>query len=199
MSTVLDQTTEQPFTQRGDLASKSAATYTPGGLATIHATQMTRPGDTNAYTIGDLVANSTTIASVTGLVFPNAVRRPGEALRIERLRLRKSTPLLTNASFRVYICRALPGLSVGDNGAFNASGVLAVDNIQHVIGWFDVTMDRAGAAGARGVGVPNNGAAITLTPSGASSTTLIGLIEATAAYAPGSAEAFDATLEGQWA
>lgn len=170
--------------------------YTPGGLQTVHATTMTRPADTTAYAAGDLVANSTTAASVTGLVFPLSTRVAGEAIRIERLRLRKSGPSLTNASFRVYICRALPTLAVGDNGAFNASGVLAMDNVQYVIGWFDITMDRGATVGARGVGVPNQGNAITLTP--IAGTTLYGLIEATAAYAPVSAETWDATLEGQW-
>lgn len=171
---------------------------TPGGLAAIHATQFARPADTTAYASGDLVANSTTAGSVTGLVFPSAVREAGECLRVERVRLRKSGTSLTNASFRVYLCRALPTLSVGDNGAFNTSSVLAVDDVQYIIGWFDVTMDRAGTAGARGTGVPNVGPALTLSPVG-SSTTLYALIEATAAYTPASGETWNCTLEGQWA
>jgi hypothetical protein len=170
---------------------------TPGGLQTIAATPFNRPADTTAYAAGDLVANSTTAGLVTGLIFPLAVRGAGEAIRIERLRLRKSGAVLTNASFRVYICRALPTLSVGDNGALNASSVLAIDDVQYVVGWFDVTMDRSATAGARGVGIPNAGAAITIAPV-ASGTTLYGLVEATAAYTPASGETFNATLEGQW-
>ena len=169
---------------------------TPGGIATIHATTMTRPADTTAYTAGDLVANSTTAGSVTGLVFPGAVRN-NEGVRIERLRLRKSGTSLTNASFRVYICRALPTLSVGDNAQLNNSGVMAIDNIQYVIGWFDVTMDRSATVGARGTGTPNSGNAIAVSPIDGT-TQLIGLIEATAAYTPVSGETFDCTLEGQW-
>jgi hypothetical protein len=179
-----------------DLHVPYPAGWTPSGLATIHATAFNRPANTTAYTAGDLVANSATAGSATGLVFLNAVRGDGEAIRIERVRLRKSSAVLTNASFRVYICRALPTLSVGDNGALNASSVLAIDDIQYVIGWFDLTMDRSGTAGARGVGVPNAGSAITLSP--VSGTTIIGLIEATAAYGPASGETFNATLEGQW-
>ena len=170
--------------------------YTPGGIATIASATMTRPADTTAYAAGDLVANSTTAGSVTGLVFSAAVRL-NENYRIEALRLRKSDPSLTNASFRVYICRALPTLTVGDNGAFNASGVLALDSIQHVIEWFDVTMARSGVAGAFGRGVPNIGGAVALSPVDPS-TTLYGLIEATAAYTPASGEAFNCILEGQW-
>lgn len=169
---------------------------TPGGIATIPSATMTRPADTTAYASGDLVANSTTAGSVTGLVFANAVR-VNENFRIERVRLRKSGPSITNASFRVYICRALPVLSVGDNAQLNNSGVMAIDDVSYIVDWFDITMARGGTAGAFGVGVPNIGSAIALSPVDPS-TTLIGLIEATAAYTPVSGETFNCVLEGQW-
>src|SRR4051812_4733252 len=76
---------------------KPLPSYTPGGLVHIPATQFTRPANTTAYAIGDLVADNATAGSVAGMLFPNAVRNAGEAIRIERLRLRKSTALLTNA------------------------------------------------------------------------------------------------------
>lgn len=173
-------------------------TYSLGGLQAVTADTMTRPADTTAYAAGDLVANSTTAGSVTGLIFQNAVRLNGECARWERLRLRKSGTSLTNASFRVYLFTALPTLSVGDNGAFNASSVLAIDDMDKLVGWFDVTMDRSGAAGARGSGIPNSGSAMTFKPSVSTTTTVYGLIEATAAYTPTSGETFIATLEGQW-
>ena len=171
-------------------------TYSLGGLQAVSSATMTRPADTTAYTSGDLVANSTTAGSVTGLVFANAVRFDLECARWERIRLRKSGTSLTNASFRVYLFRALPTLSAGDNAAFNSSSVLAIDDVDKLVGWFDVTMDRSGAAGARGTGTPNAGPALTASPT--SGTTLYGLIEATAAYTPVSGETFTATLEGQW-
>lgn len=170
--------------------------YSLGGLQAVPSNTMTRPADTTAYTSGDLVANSTTAGSVTGMVFPNAVRLDLESARFERLRLRKSSATLTNASFRVYLFTALPTLSVGDNAAFNSSSVLAVDDMDKLIGWFDVTMDRSGAAGARGSGTPNSGPALTCKPT--ASQTLYALIEATAAYTPTSGETFNAVLEGQW-
>jgi len=169
---------------------------TPGGIATIPSATMTRPADTTAYASGDLVANSTTAGSVTGLVFANAIR-VNENFRIERVCLRKSDPSITNASFRVYICRALPVLSVGDNAQLNNSGVMAIDDVSYIVDWFDITMARGGERGAFGVGVPNIGSAIALSPVDPS-TTLIGLIEATAAYTPVSGETFDCVLEGQW-
>jgi hypothetical protein len=57
-------------------------------------------------------------------------------------------------------------------------------------------MDRSATAGARGAGLPNLGSGITVAPT--AGTTLYGLIEALAAYTPGSAETFVATLEGIW-
>jgi hypothetical protein len=172
-------------------------TYSLGGLQAVPSLTMTRPADTTAYAQYDLVANSTTAGSVTGLVFPNAGRFDGESLRVERLRLRKSSASQTNATFRVYLFTALPTLSVGDNGVLNTSGgVMAIDDVDKLIGWFDVTMNRSGTAGAVGVGSPSAGSAITCKPS--ASQTLYGLIEATAAYTPTSGETFNAVLEGQW-
>ena len=172
-------------------------TYSLGGLQAVASNTMTRPADTTAYAQYDLVANSTTAGSVTGLVFPNAVRFDLECARFERLRLRKSSASQTNATFRVYLFTALPTLSVGDNGVLNTSGgVMAIDDMDKLVGWFDVTMNRSGTAGAWGVGTPNAGPALTIKP--ASGTSLYGLIEATAAYTPTSGETFNAVLEGQW-
>lgn len=182
-------------------ASDASATapvpgYTPGGLQAIPATAFNRPANTTAYTAGDLVADTVTAGSVAVVAIPNAVRAAGEFLRVERVRLRKSGTGLTNASFRVYLCRALPAFSVGDNGVLNTAGALAIDDVVYVVGWFDVVMDRSATAGARGVAAPNVGAAVTLSPS--SGTTLYAIIEALGAYTPVSAETFNMTLEGQW-
>jgi hypothetical protein len=168
---------------------------TPDGLQTVSAS-VTRPADTTAYAAGDLVANSTTAGSVVPLAFSSAVREEGSRFRIERIRLRTSSTSLTNASFRVYIFRGSPTVSVGDNGALNASSVLAIDDVQYLVGWADITLDRSATAGAAGRGVPSTGSGMTEAP--ATGTTLYGLIEATAAYTPTSAEVFTVTLEGQW-
>lgn len=177
-------------------ASDGFKTTTNDGLQAIPSAQLTRPANTTPYSIGDLVDSTTTAGSVTGFVFANAVRNAGEAFRCERIRLRKSGTSLTNASFRVYLCRALPTFSVGDNGVLNTAGALAIDDIKYVVGWFDLVMDRSATSGARGVGVPNAGGAISLVPF--SGTTLYCFVEALAGYTPLSGELWDATLEGQW-
>lgn len=168
--------------------------FSPGGFITLTAT-FTRPADTTAYAAGDLVANSTTAGLVVPLTFSEAVRVPGEAIRIERARLRKSSAGLTNAQFRVCILRVPPVVSVGDNGVFDNANVMAISDIAEYVGAFDISMDKAAASGARGVGVPTVGSGITLVP-GNGTSAIYALIQATAAYTPASGEAFTLTLEG---
>lgn len=154
----------------------------------------TRPADTTAYAAGDLVANSTTAGSVVPLSFANAIRTAGDCVRIERVRVKKTSTTLTNASFRVHLYEASPTPTVGDNGVFNTSGALASNNVLNYAGSFAVTMAWSGSDGAIGVGVPMTGPGATASPT--SGTTLYALLEVTAAYTPASAETFTVTLEG---
>ncbi len=160
---------------------------TPDGLQAVSAT-FTRPADTSAYAAGDLVANAATAGSVAPATFAGAVREEGSAIRIDRIRLRKSGTSLANAAFRVYVFRGQPTPSVGDNAQLHNAGVLAIDDVAHLVGWADIVMDRAAAAGACGRGPSSSGPAITTAP--AAGTSLHALIEATAAYTPESGESF---------
>ena len=154
----------------------------------------TRPSDTTAYAVGDLVANSTTSGSVVPLSFANAVRSAGDCVRIERVRIEKSGTSLTNASFRLHLFEASPTPTVGDNGVFNNAGVLATNNVLNHAGTFPVTMIWSGSDGAMGIGVPTTGAGATVSPT--SGTTIYGLLEVTGAYTPASGEVFYVVLEG---
>ena len=161
-------------------------TYAPG-LADCLTAAVTRPADTTAYAIGDLLANSTTAASVTALEFASAVQATGRCVRIDRVRLRKSGTSIANASFRLHIYSASPGTPAnGDNGAFSTAGA-------NYVGALDVTVDRAFTDGAAGAGL-----SLTSTPmlvEIAAGTTVFGLLEARGAYTPASAEVFTVTLE----
>lgn len=168
--------------------------YSPGGFFTVSAS-FTRPADTTAYSAGDRVADSAGAATV--LEFTNVARATSEAVRIERIRMRKTGTSLANASFRVHIFRTLPTVGVNDNGVFNAAGSLALADIAGYVGSVDVTMDKAGTIGARGVGVPATGAGITCEAAGTSGheTSLWAVVEALAAYTPVSGETFTVTIE----
>lgn len=172
-------------------------TYGPGGLTTV-AASFVRPADATPYAAGDLAANATTAGAVVPVELVGATRATGEAIRVERVRLRKSGPILTNAIFRIHLFRKPPVVSVGDNGVFNAGGVLALADIEGHAGHVDVTMDLAAAVGARGVGVPASGAGITCEAFGVigHETSLWALVEVRGAYVPTSGETFVITLEG---
>ena len=172
------------------------AVYSPGGFFTAVAS-LTRPANTTAYAAHDAVLAATSGADA--LEIRSVSRFPLEAMRIERLRLRKSSATLTGAQFRVHVFRIKPALSANDNDAFdNGAGVLALADITGHIGTFDITMTYAGAAGAHGEGVPAKGAAITCESAGAagSENSVWAVIETLAAYTPASAETFVVTLEG---
>lgn len=170
--------------------------FTPSGFLTV-SMSFARPADTLAYAAGDLVANSTVLGSLVVPKIQNVMRMVGEAVRVERIRLRKTSVTLVSATFRVHLFRIAPTLSVADNGVFNAAGVLALADITGYVGGFDVTMDVAGAAGASGRGVPLMGSGVTLEASGTvgDETTVWVVIQATAAYVPASGETFTLTLE----
>jgi hypothetical protein len=161
-----------------------------GGKATNVSANFTRPADTTAYASGDLVANSTTAASVVPMNF--TVARINDATgMIRRVRVKKSTTTTTNASFRVHLYQNDPsastGISNGDNGAW-------LTKEAGYLGSCDVTIDKAFSDAAEGVGVPNNGTEVNFKPTSGAQT-VYALLEARAAYTPGNAEVFTVTLE----
>lgn len=148
----------------------------------------TRPANTTAYAAGDLVANSTTAGSVAPLEFSlNGVGRTGT---VRRARIFKSTNTTTSASFALHLFEAAPTVGNGDNGA-----LAVATNLSSWLGKLAIDMSSGAEAGASagcaqvsgdfmiGVALPTAGQRI------------YGLIEANAAYAPGSAEVFTVRLE----
>ena len=147
------------------------AVTTPRGVLSLRA-GFARPNDTTAYTANDLVGTNTSVAAGNTIEVPNAVANPSDAVRVERVVLRKSNKSLTNASFRVHIFDRRPTWDVGDNGAGGVIGALAVADLDGHKGYVDITMDRASAtAGACGVAAVSP--AITVSPLSGTSTTTI--------------------------
>lgn len=150
------------------------------------SSNFTRPSDTTQYTAGDLVANSTTAASVTPLSWATTGSRP---FYIPRVRLQKSATSVTSASFRLHLFDSAPTVATtGDNGAIPTD----VTAVTKWLGSFSGTMVASFA----------DGAAVDLLPTPSFLTrnyigdpgTLYGLLEATATYTPASAEVFTATV-----
>jgi hypothetical protein len=157
------------------------------GIVATPSTTVTRPANTTAYVVGQLVANSTTAGSVTALQF-TASRLAAGSATIRRGRLSKTSTSTTNAAFRLHLFSASPlAPTNGDGGAFVPVGAA------NYLGALDVTSMIACTDGAAGNGAPLIGSDITFALS--SGTTIYGLLEARGAYTPTSSEVFTAYLE----
>jgi hypothetical protein len=158
-----------------------------GGNTVQPSANFTRPSDTTAYASGDLVANSTTAGSVVAMTFsPYLANRPFMSGCVRRARIHKSDTDVVNAAFKLHLFSASPGVANGDNGAFVPSVVTGW------LGTISVTVGEAGTAGAVGIGAVDVGSEINFLIGGSS---IYGLLEATAAYEPASAEVFTVTLD----
>ncbi len=145
-----------------------------------------RPADVTAYASGDLVANSTTAGSVTAMAFPlMGLRSP----KIVGAQIRKNTATATAATFRLHLFSAAPTVSAGDNAAIAVSSSLA-----NYFGYIDLDMTTAGSVIAAATLALRVGFTVPL-GLGEGLTTIYGLMEARAAYAPGNAEQFTLALE----
>lgn len=184
----------------------SAGGFTPDCFATF-----TRPADTTAYAAGDIVANSTTGASVVPLRFP-ALRVPNGSGVITGARMLKSDDDLVNASFRLWVFANQPFAAAG-YPADNAALTLTYAALQSFVGYFDFTSFVD--AGSANVAVANPSRNIapfscarsqrmptsdTITVGGVTydgTQLLYGVLEARAAYTPGNAEQFTVWLDVQ--
>lgn len=160
-----------------------------GGVLATPSANFTRPADTTAYALGDLVANSTTAGSVTPLSW-TAARVAAGSFLVRRARAKKSGTSVTNASFRLHLYSASPTCTNGDNGAWltTVSGYLASIDLDMSSSNGRVFSDAAAVNGT-----PNVGSDLGVKL--ASGQTMYGLLECRAAYTPGNAEVFTVELE----
>lgn len=156
-------------------------------LLSVISSSFTRPADTVAYAIGDLIANSTTAGSVVPMSFPlTGISGTGQTI-VLRTRLSKTNTSPANASFRLHLYEAAPIVANGDNGAWSTS------KAANYLGNIDVASMFGFTDGCTGYGAAAAGAEMRMRLS--AGTTLFGLLEARAAYTPGNAKSFTAYLE----
>lgn len=184
--TLVDPDTGLPGMPAAAAVASEAHIGQVGGEAANPSASFTRPADTVAYSVGDLVANSATAGSVAMMQF-TAARIAAGSFMLRRAKVHKSSTNITNATFRLHLYRAPVTATNGDNGAWLTSGVA------DYLGTFDGTTDQVFADGACGFFIPSTGFDITVKL--ASGQVIYGLLEAHAAYTPASAEVFTVTLE----
>lgn len=169
-------------------------------LLSATAPTFTRPNDTTAYTAGDLVANSTSNASVVPLRFDFLTDR-AMPLFLTHYRLRKSTNTTANGTFKLHLFSAAPTFTTnGDNSAMSGNTNLAAttDPLCQMIGGGGGGFVGAGVV----IGVPMSNSLvysdhiIQMAPSGGVFT-IYGVLEALAGYAPGAQETFSVTVFGR--
>ena len=159
-----------------------------GAIANPSA-NFTRPNDTTAYAIGDLIANSTTAGSVTPMSFANVARVAAGAASIIKARLSKTGTGITGASFLLHLYGASPTVTNGDNGAW-----LSTQAATYLGGFeFGLANAKVFSDGVSINGITQTGYPVTVDL--ASGTTIYGLLEARGAYAPTAQEVFTITLE----
>lgn len=162
------------------------------------AVELTRPSDTNAYAIGDAIANSTTAASVTPLQFTVA-RGTGGAGRIigGQMWLNSATAF---GAMRLHLFNTTPFAAAGfqaDNAAlaltYTALKTGSAGANPNYIGYIDFTSFTAFSACAMANGVCDLSELSFDTASGSS--VIFGLLEARAAFTPANAGTFVMSLD----
>lgn len=149
----------------------------------------TRPANVTAYAAGNLVANSTTAASVVAMKFPvDACQGRGKVRRAE---ITKSNTSLTNAQFQLHLYSIAPtGIANGDGGAWSTNKAGWVGSLS-----LGAAMKNAFVDGAGDTMTPDAGVEINFSDIAGPGAVLYGLLVAKAAYTPASAEVFAVTLE----
>ena len=148
-----------------------------------------RPGNTTAYSAGQLIANSVTAGSVVPMRFDLGNSFPQGQFRMTRARLVKTgTTAITSNGIRIHLYQgAAPVCTNGDGGAWLTTSAAGW------IGNIDVTSMLAFSDGAAGTGSCPAGSEILLRATAAGP--IYALLMALGNYTPANAETFTLTLE----
>lgn len=131
--------------------AKVATDISPATEVTLVApadAQTTRPADTTAYAVGDLIANNVTAGSVTPLSFTGATKSgSGGSGKITGWIGRKSGTVA--ASVRFHFLKTSHAVTNGDNGAL----LFTTLDIDNYLGAMDVVFTAVDTVGASGSSV----------------------------------------------
>lgn len=166
------------------------------------APTFTRPNDSTAYSIGDLVANDTTAANVLALnwKFPrDGLPKRQIAFRYASVRC-SGTGAIASKALRVNIFTVVPTfVTGGDNSAIST---VVATGFATWLGAFDVPSMALVADGSFGNGAPISGMGLEViwdnkvAPDSSGYLNLYGFLEARGAYTPAAQETYSVALHG---
>lgn len=149
------------------------------GSMSVVSTEFTRPADTTAYAINDVVGPA--VPAV--MTFANVARVAGGSGYITNIRCVKSTTTTTNALFRLWLYNTAP-VALVDNAAFT----LLYANRAARLGYCDLVLQTEGAGSdSASAFVANWNCKYSCT---VASRDIFAVVEAKQAYSPGNAETF---------
>ncbi|WP_441280177.1 hypothetical protein [Bradyrhizobium sp. 63_E2_N1_3] len=159
------------------------------GNSAVVSGSLQRPADTLAYAVGDIVAQSATASSCSGV--PVAASRDNDTTGVlRRCRVKVNDLAWFNANLYVHVFKDAPTFASGDNAAFAAA--LSESNY---LGAFNITLDQKfSGSTVKGIGAPLAGSEIIFDPS-AGTKNVFFVLETRTAVAPGSAKTFTAAFE----
>ena len=153
------------------------------GILASSTASFTRPGDTNAYAVGDIVSNST--SSTTPMTFASVARANGGSGYITKIRVATGTPGLTPV-LRLHVFKVNNPTVAVDNAAFSTT----VSDDANKIGYSDLPAMVGSGAGSEtcetNIKFPYILAGGT--------TSMYGFLETRSAFTPGNAGVFNVAL-----
>ena len=168
----------------GALSAGEAHIGEVGGKTIIAGASLTRPSDTNAYAVGDLIGNSTTAGSVSPMALAVGRIAQGTGM-IRRARLKVNDTAWANATVRAHFYKNSPTAANGDNSPWSTTESE----------YRDMVLDKSFSDPfVKGIGVPAAGSEINF-DCAADSQGIYALLEARTAVTPGSAKTFGLTVE----
>lgn len=150
----------------------------------------TRPADTNVYASGDVLAESTSAATI--LTFASCARANGLGFLVDGATLIFSTAPTTKPDLELWLFDTAITMQ-NDNVAWNPTDA-DLEKCLGVIKFPGVAVNAAAVSGGNGNGMASVAADIKSRAAAAASTSLFGVVVVRSAYTPASAEKFSFRL-----
>lgn len=150
-------------------------------MLTCYDMNFTRPNNTTAYAVGDLIANDGTPVAMSF----RPMFKARSVYKVTGVTLVKSTVATTNANFKVHFFGAIPTFANNDNGVLALSS-----SVQNYMGGFSVDMTSGAIASGSELADFGSPSDSSLMVQADDNQLIYVCLEARAAYTPAALEVF---------